>query len=713
MKYLLNFIFLGLLSAVAYAEVVFDGSLGTAHQLTGPHFVIDANLGQQVGTHLFHSFKAFNLNHPESATFRGPNSIENVISRVTGGQPSYINGLLKSEMPNADMYFINPAGMMFGENARLDIQGSLYISTADYLRLGNNGRFDAINPAKSLLTTAPPSAFGFLDNNIGAIEVNGSLLEIFPRETLAFTGGDIFIRGKTLAFADGKILRGGILTSLGGKIHLTSLASQGEVPIQSMDLLNNTFTKLGKITITDSTQNAMNSVRAFANIDSSGIGGGEIMIKAGQLILDNGYIFADTFGEENGQGVNLQVTDDIILKNAARITTNTYKNNRYWGDASGNAGNINMIANRMSLTEGSQINGGALEYTTGDSGKIHINAKESVLIDGFMIGLNYEGKKNTSNSAISSRTFNDKKGGEINITAHELMMDNVGEIRTETIGSADAGNIFVQVNQLTLKNGAQITANSYKSQTQDTGNGGNLIIHANESVLINGLGAILVNGKAGKQRSGIQSNTFTQGQGGKIILSTPQLRIENNGAIQSGSKGIGNAGNIIITAVHDMVLHQGKITTESEYSAGGDIDIQLNNHLHLIDSEITTKAAGDNKRDSGGNITIGNPLFSILDNSKLTTTGFQGDGGNIRIAAEHFIESSDSILNASSTFGRNGEIFIDSTIEDFTGLEVLPSLFGNKPISLQNCNTYSSKEISTFKHITRHGLLTSPDELQR
>jgi len=160
---LLLTIILLIISLSLNAQITTDGSIGSRANLQGPDYQIGADLGQQHGGNLFHSFQDFNLNRSESATFSGPNSVSNVISRVTGGNPSNIDGLIRSTMPNADMYFLNPYGMMFGPNARLDVQGSFHASTADYLRLGNGGRFDARNPSDSLLTIAPIASFGFLD----------------------------------------------------------------------------------------------------------------------------------------------------------------------------------------------------------------------------------------------------------------------------------------------------------------------------------------------------------------------------------------------------------------------------------------------------------------------------------------------------------------------------------------------------------------------
>ena len=90
-----------------HAEIITDGTLGQQVNLSGPNFQITPGLGQQHGGNLFHSFQDFNLNNTESATFSGPNNIQNILTRVTGGNSSNIDGLIRSTIPNADMYFLN------------------------------------------------------------------------------------------------------------------------------------------------------------------------------------------------------------------------------------------------------------------------------------------------------------------------------------------------------------------------------------------------------------------------------------------------------------------------------------------------------------------------------------------------------------------------------------------------------------------------------
>src|SRR4051794_36323418 len=160
------------------AQIVTDGSVGPKVSLSGGEIKIGATLGTRRGDNLFHSFERFGIATGQTATFTGPGAIKNVISRVTGGEVSNIDGKLASRAGQADLYFINPAGVMFGPNAQLDVPGSLHVSTAHELRFADGGRFSAVDKAGSGLTVAPPEAFGFLDRPPGRITVDQSELRL-------------------------------------------------------------------------------------------------------------------------------------------------------------------------------------------------------------------------------------------------------------------------------------------------------------------------------------------------------------------------------------------------------------------------------------------------------------------------------------------------------------------------------------------------------
>src|SRR5262249_55203046 len=142
-------------------HITIDKSFGTAQALVGPHYTIGANLGKQVGSNLFHSFGQFSLFNtpvPESATFTSTGSsgpISNVIGRVTGGSPSSINGTIQSTITGANLYLINPSGVVFGPNATINVSGSFHASTADYLKMSDGAKFQATNPDGSTLSAAP------------------------------------------------------------------------------------------------------------------------------------------------------------------------------------------------------------------------------------------------------------------------------------------------------------------------------------------------------------------------------------------------------------------------------------------------------------------------------------------------------------------------------------------------------------------------------
>src|SRR3954464_10213615 len=131
--------------------------------LTGSQVEIGANLGTRTGDNLFHSFEKFGIATGQSVTFTGPGTIRNVISRVTGGEVSNIDGTLRSTVGQADLYFLNPAGVIFGPNDQLDEPDSVHSSPAHELRLANGERFSALDKTGSGLTVAAPEAFGFLD----------------------------------------------------------------------------------------------------------------------------------------------------------------------------------------------------------------------------------------------------------------------------------------------------------------------------------------------------------------------------------------------------------------------------------------------------------------------------------------------------------------------------------------------------------------------
>ena len=114
-------------SQSVFADVVRDGSIGpgVGTQPTGPAFVIDESMGQLNGANLFHSFSQFDLSSGQSASFTAVSSVDNVISRITGGTPSSIDGSVTSSLPGANLFLFHPSVLLLGPHAQVSVRGRL------------------------------------------------------------------------------------------------------------------------------------------------------------------------------------------------------------------------------------------------------------------------------------------------------------------------------------------------------------------------------------------------------------------------------------------------------------------------------------------------------------------------------------------------------------------------------------------------------------
>jgi len=198
--------------------------------LPGPDVIVPAEVDQIRGANVFHSFAQFSVPERGSVTFTGSEAIDNILGRVTGGTPSLIDGSLRSAIPGATLYLINPAGVIFGLHARLDTRGSVQVNTADFLPFKDRERFAANLNETPVLTAALPTAFGFIDPHPAPIRINGSQLNVLEGSALSIVGGDIHIQGDTTRFsiAPKMITQSGPMT-------IVSVASPGEVVTDMAD----------------------------------------------------------------------------------------------------------------------------------------------------------------------------------------------------------------------------------------------------------------------------------------------------------------------------------------------------------------------------------------------------------------------------------------------------------------------------------------------
>jgi len=656
------------------AEVVTDGTLGAATSLPGPEYLINDSLGQQLGKNLFHSFKTFDINTGEIATFTGPDSIANILTRITGGNRSFIDGTIRSKIPNANLYLLNPNGILFGENANLDIQGSFHASTADYLRLGKTGHFSASYPEQSLLTVAPPQAFGFLDNP-NAITVQGSYLRVPTTKTLSIVSGEIQI-------TDGES-KAATLYAPDGRINLIAVDSMGEVIPTHYELA--TFEKLGRITLShfwgkrrvnnelsdrliskipeiknstlptvlkEMLLDIFNEPVEYANVDVSGDGGGQIFIRAGDFSLTKSWIFADTYGDKDNTSIDIFVDGDMNLFDNARITMTNMM---------GSSNNDDLkIKTTKSLTLTSpnpnfqSIISTTNLYGIGKGGNIYIDTPQLLI----------------NSSRIEAATFSEGKAGSINIDAQQVKLQGekninipVG-INTATAGNSQAGDITINATDIiSLSNVSSISSASYPSNSREEGNAGN------------------------------------------ISLNTNDLKL-NYGEINTFNYGAGNAGSVDIIA-NTASFTNSNLISENPDSIAGDVSIQINRLLFADNTWMMSLSEGMKPKDKGGKITIKKPQFFVLNTSKLDTTANKGSDGQIIVDADYFIQSSDSTLE--------GEILINSADENFSdSLVILTKTLADASRLIAKSCVESMQDDSYFVETARipdadiEDLLTNP-----
>lgn len=599
----------GLWVSHSQAEVTLDGSFGPAGLLPGPNYQITADVGYQAGTNLFHSFDKFNLNSLESATFTNQGSIgqiNNILSRVTGGE-SVIDGLLQSTIPDANLYLVNPAGIVFGENASLDVQGSFHATTADYLRLGDGSRFNAVPSVQNaVLTTASPEAFGFLSENPSNISVNGSQISVPEGETLSLIGGDLVIRNGTFVASE-------------GSINLVSISSTGEIKLNDIHSLEQSSIRHGDISISE---NSLVEVSANQS--------GEIHIVAGHFILSDSAVKSNT-KDENGGNIFVSLDGKSLANHGADVSSNfdiEFNNKSQLGEniiingglintgtsGTGNAGNIIVTANRLKIDGAeSQKQTGIASFVgygaTGNSGSISVKT-------GF---LEINGNLSTNLVGIGSVAlpFSSGKTGDLAVSVQDnLNIINGGLITTSTFGIGGAGDISVQADKILL-DGAGLVSNPISQDSQI----GNVFSAITSSV------------------------QFIQGQAtsGNVMLKASELNILNGAVIDTSTKSDGDAGNIFIE-VNKLSLGISNASLDSRPA------------IASISGSTTDSSIKSNGNAGKVEVTV-HDFLEMSGGAVITSSTFaHGDAGEV------IINAGSLILSGVGTFVRPGAILPDSTV---------------------------------------------------
>jgi filamentous hemagglutinin family protein len=289
----------------AIAQVSSDGTLPTTVRSSDSrNFVIEN--GDRVGANLFHSFREFSVPTGGSAVFNNADDVQNIFSRVTGSNISDIDGLIRTNS-SANLFLLNPNGIVFGSKASLSIGGAFVGTTANSIRFANGTEFSTAPSSSSLLTLSVPTGLQFgaqggsITNRSQVLGRRGTPagLQVQPGQAIALIGGDITFDG-------------GRLTASAGQIDLGSVAPNSIVAITPT---TPTPTTLGF-------RFGCEQVQSFGKIqmlqesvvDTTGTGGGSIQVRAAQLRISNrSSISSNTSGDQNGGVINVNTTDSIEI----------------------------------------------------------------------------------------------------------------------------------------------------------------------------------------------------------------------------------------------------------------------------------------------------------------------------------------------------------------------------------------------------------------
>jgi len=593
--------------SLVQAQIASDGTLPT-NVTTSDNLNFTIRGGSQVGGNLFHSFRELSVPTGGSAVFQNGTDVQNIISRVTGSSISNIDGSLKTD-GTANLFLLNPNGIIFGSNAELNIGGSFVASTANSLKFADGSEFSATNPSDPpRLTVNVPVGLqygpspGHIVNQSKVTDSNGFSvgLQVQPGKTLALVGGEV-------------ALEGGNLTAPGGRIEVGSVASNSLIRLnptnKGFDLSYEGVQNFQDIHLS---QGAVIDVS-----DPSGlVGSGDIQVQGRRVTLTDGsQISSITGGSISAGTVEVTASESVELIGTSPEDLASNLNTLTLGD--GNAGDLRIKTGRLIIRDGALVSTGSNDSTfpssvKGRSGNLTVTASESVEVSG-----------------------RSASGGPSLLTV-------------ETLTNGDAGKLEITTGRLIIRDGAEVSAATYFG----AGQGGTLNVAASKSVEVIGTGI----GREGQLvPSTLRAASEGAGNAGDLTITTGKLTVRDRAEVTVSGMGAGAAGNLQVEANSIKLDNSGSLRAETAAGDRGSITLLTRDLQLRHGSAINTNATGT---ATGGNITIDTDTLVALEDSDITANAVQGQGGNIQINAQGAFLSSDSEITASSQRGINGTVEI-------------------------------------------------------
>jgi filamentous hemagglutinin family protein len=726
-----------------------DGTLPTPTTVNQVGNQIIVNGGTQVGSNLFHSFNDFNIPTNNEVVFNANNS-NNIFTRVIGGSSSNIDGLITVN-GGANLYLLNSNGIIFGQNARLNVAGSFVASTASQLQFADGTLFDVANvaPSKPLLTISAPVGLVF-NNSRSTISITGTGYKFRGSGAAntpifqATVPNQLNVNsGKTLAFIAGQVeLNGATVGGLGSRVDIGT-AQNEIVKISNPDLpsfIYDVKTLSGDINLINRAGVNTSGGQQFPSGDIS-LRGRNVNILNGSVVLSQNFNFArggnisisaeainirdDNFAALLRAGVVSEAagagrSGDIFVQaktiNLVDGATITNRNN-----SSGNSGDINIVSETLNIEGVSAASPGRITLVgaqTGGSGQAgNTNIKTSTL-------------DVTRGATISALVWNNGKGGNVNIDADRVsVVGNNGApnfavtaISASSLSTGEPGNININTKKLEVLDGGLVSTTIYSDAKA-----GRININASESVIVKGIypdlaipsqirSSVIVAPPALRNSFGGELPAIPKGESRSVNINSPSVTVQDLGRISVRNEGFGNSGQLEINSNNIQLVNNAELTATTFQGRGGDILINTRQLNLRNQSRITTNAQGT--QANGGNITINSNTLVSSGNSDITANSANSFGGRVEINTQGLIgiqqrlkatQFSDIIASGSNPL-LNGVIKITTNETDpISNQTPLPTQFVATPEISSQCST-SQTTHSSFTITGKGGIPQNPTE---
>jgi len=671
---------LGAFNCPTHGQIVPDDTLGSEASVvtTVDPFTDRVDGGAVRGDNLFHSFQDFNIGDGRTVNFSHPAAVDNILTRVTGGNVSEILGTL-GVLGDANLFLLNPNGIVFGPNARLNLNGSFVATTADRFSFPNGYEFSATNPdTPPLLTVNVPLGLQF-GGNPGAISVSGSgfgfisesgFPDTSPENQQAFvsnSNGLQVMEGRTLGLVGGDLdVNGGLFEASAGRIELGSVAAGETVAL--------TPTDLGWILGYDTVEQFGNiRIAGQSALFASGEGGGEIQIWGSEIdIAGESSVLADTLGSEDGSGINIYA-DRLNLREGSFAYAET------WSPSGGSAGDVSVVANTLDVRDGSTLSSST--WGEGDGGAVRLDVTDTLVF------------ASNSPEGASSAIF----------------------ANVEDSGIGNAGDVSITANRVEIRDGAQLTATIWGE-----GDGGTIEVDATDTVLFSGstpdnqFGSGAFTSVAYSERR----NVAGRGNAGSVIITANRVEVRDSAQLFSNHKNPANpdstAGDVIVRAEFVQLSDDAEISADTQ-GRGGNVQIDAGTTILRHGSRIQTNAEGP---FPAGNITIDTDTLTALENSDITANARDAAGGQVTINTQGIFGTQfrnrltpESDITATSALGSSFGGTVELNTPDIDTAAGLVSLSAN-PVdaaSVLSTDPCATGRNSAFYITGRGGLPQIPD----